>query len=158
MPSHSRPVITVALPVPLRRAFDYLSDDAGVAPGCRVQVNFNRRLHVGVVLGSASAPPGGDGDDLKPVLQCLDARPLLNHDCLSLLRWAADYYLHPVGEVIAAALPPALRRGKSADWTPPQRWSLTEAGAVALRELPARQTARRARLALAASGGCRWTP
>lgn len=153
MPSHSRPVITVALPVPLRRAFDYVSDDASVAPGCRVQVNFNRRLHVGVVLGSASAPPGGDGDDLKPVLQCLDARPLLNHDCLSLLRWAADYYLHPVGEVIAAALPPALRRGKSADWTPPQRWSLTEAGAVALRELPARQTARRARLALAASGG-----
>ena len=32
-----------------------------------------------------------------------------------LLRWAADYYHHPLGEVIAAALPVALREGQAAD-------------------------------------------
>jgi len=150
MPSCSRPIISVALPVPLRRAFDYLSDDPHVSPGCRVRVNFNRRLHTGIVLSTTLAPPEGDHAELKPAIECLDATPLLNRDTLSLLRWAADYYLHPVGDVIAAALPPALRRGTSADWAPPQRWSLTAAGAAALRDLPARQTARRGRLALAA--------
>ena len=149
MSSPSSPVVAVALPVPLRRALDYSSDAQTVPPGCRVQVHFNRRLQIGVVLSSTMAPASGTGAELKPILQRLDAAPLLNHDTLSLLRWAADYYLHPVGEVIAASLPSALRNGKPSDWTPPQRWSLTAAGAAALEHLPTRQTARRARLQLA---------
>lgn len=151
MASHPNPVITVALPVPLRRAFDYAADGLPVPAGCRVQVSFNRRLQVGVALGSSTASASGTGAELKPILQRLDTAPLLNQDTLALLRWAADYYLHPVGEVIAASLPSALRKGKPSAWTPPQRWSLTAAGAKALHDLPARQTARRARLQMARS-------
>lgn len=151
MASHPHPVITVALPVPLRRAFDYSADGQPVPAGCRVQVSFNRRLQVGVALGSGTASASGTGAELKPILQRLDTAPLLNHDTLALLRWAADYYLHPVGEVIAASLPSALRKGQPSTWTPPQRWSLTAAGAEALHDLPARQTARRARLQMARS-------
>ena len=111
MASHPSPVITVALPVPLRRAFDYSADGQPVPAGCRVQVSFNRRLQVGVALGSGTASASGTGVELKPILQRLDTAPLLNHDTLALLRWAADYYLHsatrghrlPVGRIVEGA-------------------------------------------------------
>ena len=43
-------------------------------------------------------------EKLKPVLEVLDAEPALSPELLELARWAADYYQHPIGEVIAAAL------------------------------------------------------
>ena len=48
---------------------------------------------------------------LKAVHQVLDAAPVLDSALMQLLRWTADYYHHPFGEVIAAALPKALRAG-----------------------------------------------
>jgi primosomal protein N' (replication factor Y) len=44
-----------------------------------------------------------------------------------LLRFASDYYHHPLGEVIAAALPAALRQGQAAN-AAADLWSLSEAG------------------------------
>ena len=61
-----------------------------------------------------------------------------------LLLWAADYYRHPIGEVLAAAIPSQLRDGA------PLRddevvWRLTAAGrANGLAELPARAARLRA--------------
>ncbi len=49
---------------------------------------------------------------------------------LALLRWASEYYHHPLGEVIAAALPRLLREGAAA-MPQIERWSLTAAGAAA---------------------------
>ena len=40
------------------------------------------------------------------------SEPILDAAALELLRWAADYYHHPIGEVIAAAMPKALRVGR----------------------------------------------
>ena len=41
--------------------------------------------------------------DLKDqALAVLDAEPLLDAELLALCRWAADYYHHPIGEVLAA--------------------------------------------------------
>jgi primosomal protein N' (replication factor Y) len=45
---------------------------------------------------------------------------------LDLLRWAAEYYRHPIGEVVAAALPVALRNGADALPTT-ERWVLSAA-------------------------------
>ncbi len=52
-----------------------------------------------------------DAAALKSVRQVLDATPLIDPALMQLLRWTADYYHHPLGEVIAAALPRALRDG-----------------------------------------------
>jgi len=105
------PVLRVALDVPLRRLFDYLKpDDALVAPGMRVRVPFGRQRLIGLVMETAAAsdvPP----ERLKQVQEVLDSQPVLDSGALALLQWAAEYYHHPIGEVLAGALPKSLRTG-----------------------------------------------
>ena len=107
-------ILKVAVNVPLSREFDYLpAVDAPVAqPGSRVQVPFGRRQQVGVVMAHDTA------SDLprEKIRHCgatLDDSPLLSADDLWLIRFASDYYHHPIGEVMAAALPAMLRQGKA---------------------------------------------
>ena len=58
----SRPVLRVALPVPLPRLFDYLPpagvDPASVAVGQRLQVPFGARELCGIVVGHGVAEAG----------------------------------------------------------------------------------------------------
>jgi primosomal protein N' (replication factor Y) (superfamily II helicase) len=113
-PASSASILRVAIDRPLRSAFDYLPppgvDVAAVAPGVRVRVPVGRARTVGVVVGharSSDVPP----ERLKAVDAVLDDRPLFDAPALELLQWTADYYHHPLGEVVAAALPKALRDG-----------------------------------------------
>ncbi|MEJ0005036.1 MAG: hypothetical protein WDM77_01205 [Steroidobacteraceae bacterium] len=107
-------ILRVALDVPLRQLFDYRVPVGVPAPkpGTRVRVPFGRQSLLGLVIeqGSDSAVPEAR---LKPVAAVLDTEPVLAEALLDLVRWAADYYHHPIGEVIASALPKALREGAS---------------------------------------------
>ncbi|HVI59726.1 MAG TPA: primosomal protein N' [Luteimonas sp.] len=128
------PVLQVALPLPLPRLFDYRAP-AGVAPsaalvGCRVRVPFGPRELVGVVAGIG--PAAGDAPELREALALLDEAPLLRGELLDSLRWLARYVHAPLGEVLATALPAALRRGEPLPDTHAWAWRLTEAGATAL--------------------------
>lgn len=107
-------VLKVAVNAPLSRLFDYLPPLAGdhaPQPGCRVLVPFGRRKLCGVVMevGRSSELSAGK---LKRALQVLDEASLLGDADLRLIRFTSDYYHHPIGEVVAAALPAALRQGK----------------------------------------------
>ena len=105
----------IAVPSPLRRSFDYLpprGEAVPLVPGCRVKVPFGRGHTVGVVLAVASQSRVAK-TRLKHVLEVLDTEPLLPTELLSLLEWASAYYHHPIGEVVAAALPVALRQGRT---------------------------------------------
>ncbi len=104
------PIVRVAVDTPLRRTFDYLAGDAAPRPGARVLVPFGRRQRVGIVLECA-ADSGLERARLKRVQQVLDPRPVFDDELLALLRWAAEYYHHPVGEVLFAALPKLAREG-----------------------------------------------
>ncbi len=128
--AHAPAVLRVALDMPLRRLFDYLPPHAPVVPGQRVRVPFGRQQLVGLVMEHA-ASSDLPSERLKPVLDVLDAEPVLDRSAVELLRWAADYYHHPIGEVIAAAMPRALRDG-AATVAVEQVWSATTAGADAL--------------------------
>ena len=124
------PILRVALPTPLRRLFDYRSPGAPgperIEPGMRVRVPFGRRRLIGVVMETATRTDLPE-EKLRPVLERLDGRPILDRAMLALLSWAAGYYHHPPGEVLAAALPKALRLGATLE-AMEERWYLTPAG------------------------------
>lgn len=151
-----QPLLSVALPVPLRRCFDYLWRSDGSLPtrGSRVRVPFGKRQMVGIVVDQprkSSLP----STKIKSISECLDARaPVVAEELLTLLEWAAQYYCHPLGEVIAAALPGELRRGSSPFAEPEAFWRLATAGASQDLEKLSRRAPKQAALlqALAADG------
>lgn len=123
------PVLRIAIPAPLFTHFDYLVPPElashKLLPGCRVRVPFGRRSLVGIIVDQAqdSHLPRSR---LKNIEAVLDTNPVIQVDILALLNWAASYYLHPVGEVISAALPAALREGKPVEPRPVSFWQATK--------------------------------
>ncbi|AMN45624.1 primosomal protein N' [Steroidobacter denitrificans] len=134
-------ILGVAIDTPLRRIFDYRVSAGQPSPphGGRVWVPFGRRRVVGIVIEyrEHTEVPAGK---LRDIHACIDTEPVFDPQLLKLLLWSAEYYRHPVGEVLAAALPAALRAGA------PLReelrvWRLTEAGRrQAMTQLSARAT------------------
>jgi len=100
----------VAIDTPLRRVFDYRLPEtlAHAQAGMRVRLPFARREVVGLILRITSETEV-PADKLRDVTALLDETPLLSPADLQLLEWAAGYYHHPVGEVVATALPKQLR-------------------------------------------------
>jgi primosomal protein N' (replication factor Y) len=127
-------VLRVALPLPLPRLFDYAGPDGQPAlpeqVGCRVRVPFGSRELVGLV--AATGPAEAGGIELRTVSSMLDHIPLLHGELLDSLRWLARYTHSPLGEVLATALPAALRRGEQLPDTHAWAWQLSEAGRSAL--------------------------
>ena len=122
------PVAHVALPVPLPRTFDYLLPDGmPVKAGCRVRVPFGKQERIGIVT-AVSERSELPLDELKPVAEALDAEPVFSASVWRLLLWAADYYHHPIGDVLFHALPIVLRQGKPASAAPMWYWFATEQG------------------------------
>lgn len=147
-------VCRVALDTPLRRTFDYLiaADTPAPVVGGRVAVPFGRRQLVGVVMALA------DQSDvelakLKTVSRAIDLEPTFDAPLLRLLQWASDYYHHPVGEVIAAALPKLAREGQTLE-AQTEYWLTTAAGVAAQAEQePRRAPKQRALLEQLARAG-----
>lgn len=117
-------VLQVAVPSPLYRSFDYLpaiytsTDSASTEqriklnldskPGIRLLVPFGNRKLVGILTGVAKRSALSK-DKLKSVLAVLDTEPVFTDAVFKTLLWAASYYQHPIGEVLASALPLRMR-------------------------------------------------
>ncbi len=101
----------IAIPVPLRRLFDYLPpyDDAQPPQrGARVRVPFGKRDVIGVfweVVPHTEVPL----NKLQAVRAVLERESLLSPSLLQLAEFAASYYLHPLGEVLSLSFPTLLR-------------------------------------------------
>jgi len=111
-------ILRVAINAPLSRLFDYLPPvgvpkhpQESLLPGCRITVPFGRREQTAVIVAHAdkSEVPA---DKLRPAISPIDTAPVLSESDLWLVRFASNYYQHPIGEVVAAALPAPLRHGK----------------------------------------------
>jgi primosomal protein N' (replication factor Y) len=147
--SNKPPLVRVALPVPLADAFDYLAPSGPLpAAGCRVRVPFGRGERIGVVIDHPATTDVAPAR-LKAIRGVLDATPAIGAELLLSLRWAADYYHHPVGAVLNHALPGLLREGRAIDEPPEPAWQLTALGRAQDLEQLARTARQRAR-ALAA--------
>jgi primosomal protein N' (replication factor Y) len=124
------PILRMAVPSPLFRLFDYLPPHGwagALAPGMRMQVPFGRGRAVGVLVEVARSTDF-DPAKLKRVQMVLDESPCLPDDILAMARWAADYYHHPLGEVLAGCLPVLLRRDQPMLPQGETVWRLTDAG------------------------------
>lgn len=113
-------LLEIALPVPLRRSFDYLPPfDSpselldSLSAGTLVRVPFGRQQLIGVLLAVKSVS-SYQPDKLRPANEIIDSRPVLDDELMALCHWAADYYQSPLGEVLQAALPVLLRQGEPA--------------------------------------------
>jgi len=109
-------ILAIAIDTPLRRSFDYRAPAGctpdSVRPGARVWVPFGRRKVIGVIMECrdlSSVPE----NKLRTVDNIVDPVPMFDAMLLDLLQWAAEYYRHPIGEVVAAAMPVPLRQGAS---------------------------------------------
>ena len=108
-------ILSVAVPVPLTRLFDYRLDETSKGlnckPGQRVSVPFGNRQLVGIIVAineQSDLEPG----KIKPIFQLLDPAWSLPEPLMQLCKWAASYYHYPIGEVFSAAIPALLRSEK----------------------------------------------
>ncbi len=106
------PYVKVALDLPLERLYTYAVPSAlrgGLRPGVRVEVPFGagNRAMVGYVAELAETT---DLDEVKKVRKVVDEEPLISDDLMALARWMARYYVTPLGQVLTAILPAAVKR------------------------------------------------
>ena len=98
---------------PIRGLFDYLVEkEIAPQPGSLVRVPFGHSETIGICVELARE--NESRSELKVIRELVGDRPVFTSEMMSLLRWAADYYHHPVGEVLFGALPPGLKRGNRA--------------------------------------------
>ncbi|MGK0439726.1 MAG: primosomal protein N' (replication factor Y) [Paracoccaceae bacterium] len=119
--------------MPLRQSFDFLlpitSPENEIKPsvGARVKVPFGARKLVGVII-SIKSDSDFPENKLKPAIEILDQSNLFDDALWASLLWLSRYYLAPIGEVLDAALPVALRQAGELMPASKKTWALTEVG------------------------------
>jgi primosomal protein N' (replication factor Y) len=118
-------IISVAVPVPLFKTFDYLVPakntnfpDEEITPfetGMRVLVPFAGRQLIGVIVNTKTIDNTASANKykLKAAIKLLDDKACFSSELFELITWAAHYYCHPLGECFQTALPTALRKQAS---------------------------------------------
>ncbi len=114
--------IDVAVALPVYHTYTYQVPETLIpliAIGIRVLVPFGQRKVTGYVIGPSKKT---ELFEIKKIIDILDDKPLFPESMISFFRWIADYYMHPIGEVIKSALPGGLNLY---EWT---ELSITEPG------------------------------
>jgi primosomal protein N' (replication factor Y) len=120
--------VRVAVDVPLPTLFDYRFEGADrTLIGALALVPFGRGQKLGVILDVARRS-SIDVAKIRPLSRVLAHTPVLPPDIIELLRFCSDYYHHPIGEVVHAALPPGLRKLRPQRKQGPQAIAITSAG------------------------------
>lgn len=101
----------ILLPLPLKGLFTYRvpqSLNEQIQVGQRAVVQFgSRKVYAGLVRKVHNQPPRNF--QAKYILSLLDEEPVVKKDQFLFWEWIAKYYLCTPGEVMNAALPPAMK-------------------------------------------------
>lgn len=102
--------VDVILPLPLEGTFTYSvpeSMEAQVRMGVRVLVPLGRsKTYTAMAVRLHSEKPEFE---TRPIIQVIDAEPVLIEQQLHLWQWISTYYMSPIGDVFKAALPAGLK-------------------------------------------------
>lgn len=101
----------VILPLPLRERFTYQIPEPlqeKVKPGMRVLVQFGKKKYYSALVTATTTSHSADFE-IKPIDAVLDDEPVINQLNLDLWNWIEDYYMCPIGEVMNAAMPSAMK-------------------------------------------------
>ena len=109
-------VVQVAFEAGVDTVFSYILPISlgDVVVGQRVEVPFGRgnKPQVGFVVGMEEQPQQGKKKfKLKAVRKIVDAQPLLDDQLIKLAQWISSYYVCPLGQVLSAMLPSAVKKG-----------------------------------------------
>lgn len=102
--------VDVILPLPLEGTFTYSVPEPMVAQvrmGVRVLVPLGRsKTYMAMAVRLHSEKPEFE---TRPIIQVIDAEPVLIEQQLRLWQWISTYYMSPIGDVFKAALPAGLK-------------------------------------------------
>lgn len=115
--------LEVAVAAPVYDSRTYRSTRDGILIGAQVIVPLRNRTVTGFVVGVTRTVDAELRPSIRDVIEVVGEEPAIDGPILELCRWAAAYYLAPLGEVLSAALPSSERASAS------RRLRLTELGA-----------------------------
>lgn len=102
--------VDVILPLPLEGTFTYSVPEPMVTQvrmGVRVLVPLGRsKTYTAMAVRLHSEKPEFE---TRPIIQVIDAEPVLIERQLRLWQWISTYYMSPIGDVFKAALPAGLK-------------------------------------------------
>lgn len=100
----------IILPIPFD-SFTYLVPpelQARVMRGCRVVVPLGKnKIYTGVVSSIHEQAP--QGVEVKAIINVLDEQPVVHEQQFAFWQWIANYYMCPLGDVMKAGLPGAMK-------------------------------------------------
>lgn len=100
----------IILPIPFD-SFTYLVPpelQARVMRGCRVVVPLGKnKIYTGVVSSVHEQAP--QGVEVKAIINVLDEQPVVHEQQFVFWQWIANYYMCPLGDVMKAGLPGAMK-------------------------------------------------
>ena len=108
--------ISVAFETAADTEFDYAVPDEiwPVRPGQRIEAPFgkNNKLNKGFCVEILEKERDEDRQfKLKAVTKVVDKEPLVDSYLMELARWISSYYVCPLGQVLAAIVPAAVKHG-----------------------------------------------
>ena len=100
----------VVIPSPFNQPLIYSIPESlrdQLSPGFRVLIPLQKRTVTGLVLEKLNENPL---PEVREIVALLDDRPILDASLLKLAHWLSQYYVAPLGAVVATMLPPNSRR------------------------------------------------
>ena len=97
--------VAVALPVVDTRTYRSNRPGEPIPVGSQVLVPLRNRTVTGFVVGHVQNVDAELRANLRDIVEVVGEGPAIDAPILELCRWAAGYYLAPLGEVLISALP-----------------------------------------------------
>lgn len=103
-------IAKVALPLVQEKEFDYLlPKEIRATVGCRILVDFKGKKTVGILTGICKH---SNIEKIKPVIEMLDANPVLSKENINLAKQLSKLYPYPANEFLFMMLPAYLKKPK----------------------------------------------